>query len=115
MDIDIRPASRGRFDVSAGTDSDRLGESGVQIDAAGVRLSREAIMAEIDPTTDRAAAAVLAAFEAAQRDDLSSVDCYRAGVEAWQHAHPDQRREYAARQAVAVILAAKVKLRIDDA
>ena len=72
-------------------------------------------MAETDPTTDRAAPGVLAAFEAAQRDDLPSVDCYRAGVEAWRHAHPDQRSDYAARQAVAVILAAKVKLRVDDA
>ena len=72
-------------------------------------------MAETDPTTDRAAAAVLAAFEAAQRDDLPSVDCYRAGVEAWRRAHPDQRSDYAARQAVAVILAAKVKLRVEDA
>ena len=72
-------------------------------------------MAETDPTTDRAAAAVLAAFEAAQRDDLPSVDCYRAVVEAWRRAHPDQRSDYAARQAVAVILAAKVKLRVEDA
>jgi len=72
-------------------------------------------MAEIDPMTDRAAAAVLAAFETAQRDELPPVDCYRAGVEAWRRAHPDQRREYAAKQAVAVILAAKVKLRVEDA
>jgi hypothetical protein len=72
-------------------------------------------MAEIDPTTDRAAADVLAAFEAAQRDDLPPVDCYRAGVDAWRRAHPDQRPDYAAGQAVAVILAAKVKLRPDDA
>ena len=72
-------------------------------------------MAKIDPTTDGAAAAVLAAFEAAQRDDLPSIDCYLAGVEAWRHAHPDQRPDYAARQAVAVILAAKVRLRVDDA
>jgi hypothetical protein len=64
---------------------------------------------------DYAAAAVLAAFEAAQREDLPPVDCYRAGVDAWRRAHPDQRREYAAQQAVAVILAAKVRLRVDDA
>jgi hypothetical protein len=61
------------------------------------------------------AAAVLAAFEAAQRDDLPPVDCYLAGVEAWRRSHPDQRHEYAAQKAVAVILAAKVKLRPDDA
>jgi hypothetical protein len=72
-------------------------------------------MAEIDPTTDRAAAAVLAAFETAQRNDLPPVDCYRAGGEAWRHVHPDQRSDYAARQAVAVIFAAKVKLRVNDA
>ena len=68
-----------------------------------------------DPTTDQAASAVLEAFDAAQAARLPPVICYRAGVEAWQHAHPDQRREYAAKQAVAVILAAKVRLRVDDA
>jgi hypothetical protein len=66
---------------------------------------------EINPTTDRAASAVLAAREAR----LPPVICYRAGVEAWRRAHPDQRPEYAAKQAVAVILAAKVSLRVDDA
>jgi hypothetical protein len=58
---------------------------------------------------------VLEAFDAARAAHLPSVTCYRAGVEAWRRAHPDQRREYAAKQAVAVILAAKVSLRIDDA
>lgn len=67
------------------------------------------------PETDRAAAAALATFEAAERDDLLPVDCYRAGVEAWRRSHPDQRLDYPARQAVAVILAANVKLRVDDA
>jgi hypothetical protein len=33
-----------------------------------------------DPIKDPAASAVLAAFEAARRDDLPQVDCYRAGV-----------------------------------
>ena len=70
---------------------------------------------EPDPTTDSAAAAVLAAFEAGQRDDLPPVDCYRAGVEAWRRAHPNQTAAYAAQKAVAVILAAKVRLRVDDA
>jgi len=70
---------------------------------------------EPDPMTDNAAGAVLAAFEAAQRDDLPPVDCYRAGVEAWRRAHPNQTAAYAARKAVAVILAAKVSLRVDDA
>ena len=67
----------------------------------------------IDPTRDVAAAAVLDAFEEARGAGLSSVACYRAGVEAWQRIHPDQAAEYAARQAVAVILAAKVSLRVE--
>jgi hypothetical protein len=70
---------------------------------------------EINPTTDPAAPAVLEAFDAAQEAHLLPVTCYRAGVEAWRRAHPDQRPEYAAKQAVAVILAAKVRLRVDDA
>ena len=70
---------------------------------------------EINPMTDPAASAVLEAFDAAQAARLLPVTCYRAGVEAWRRAHPDQRREYAAKQAVAVILAAKVSLRVDDA
>ena len=68
----------------------------------------------IDPTVDVAAGAVLAAFEAARDAGLPSVECYRAGVEAWRHTHPDQSPEYAAKQAVAVILAAKVSLRVDQ-
>jgi hypothetical protein len=68
----------------------------------------------IDPTTDRAAAAVLEAFEEGREAGLSSVDCYRAGVEAWRRTHPDQSAEYAAKQAVAVILAAKVSLRVEE-
>jgi hypothetical protein len=69
---------------------------------------------EPDPTTDRAASDVLAAYEVAERARLPSVDCYRAGVEAWRRAHPDQTATYAAGKAVAVILAAKVSLRIED-
>lgn len=68
----------------------------------------------LDPTTDVAAEAVLAAFEAAREAGLPSVDCYRAGVDAWQRTHPDQSAEYAAKQAVAVILAAKVSLRVEE-
>jgi len=68
----------------------------------------------IDPTTDVAAEAVLAAFEAAREKGRPSVDCYRAGVDAWRRTHPDQSAEYAAKQAVAVILAAKVSLRIEE-
>ena len=70
---------------------------------------------EPDPMTDNAASAVLEAFDAAQRDDLSPVDCYRAGVLARRHAHPDQQPKYAAQGAVDVILAARVSLRVDDA
>lgn len=68
----------------------------------------------IDPTTDIAANAVLQAFEQAHRAGRESVDCYRAGVEAWRRTHPDQSAEYAAKQAVSVILAAKVSLRVDE-
>ena len=68
----------------------------------------------IDPTTDIAANAVLDAFEEARQSGLPSVDCYRAGVEAWRQAHPDQSAEYAAKQAVAVILSAKVSLRVEE-
>ena len=64
--------------------------------------------------TDPAAPAVLAAFDAAQDAGLPAVDCYRAGVEAWRRIHRDHAAEYAARQAVAVILAAKVSLRVDQ-
>jgi hypothetical protein len=63
---------------------------------------------------ERDAVAVLAAFDAAEKDRLPSVDCYRAGVEAWRAAHPDHSATYAGMQAVAVILDAKAKLRIDD-
>jgi hypothetical protein len=70
---------------------------------------------EINPMTDQAASAVLEAFDAAQAARLPPVPCYRAGVEAWHRAHPDQRPQYAATQAVAVILAAKVNLRVEDA
>jgi len=70
---------------------------------------------QIDPTTDRAAAYVLTAFEAAERDGIPVADCYQAAVEAWWRAYPDQTRKYAARQAVDVVLAAKTSLRIEDA
>jgi hypothetical protein len=68
----------------------------------------------IDPTMDGAASAVLDAFEGAREAGLASVDCYRAGVDAWRRAHPDQSAEYAAKQAVAVILAVKVSLRVEE-
>ena len=43
---------------------------------------------------------MLKAFEAARRAGRSSVECYRAGVEAWRREHPDQSPEYAAKRAV---------------
>jgi hypothetical protein len=68
----------------------------------------------IDPTNDTAAPAVLEAFEAVRRAGRPLVECYRAGIDAWRRIHPDQTAEYAARQAVAVILAVKVSLRVDQ-
>jgi len=69
---------------------------------------------ETDPRLDPAAADVLSAYEAAWEARKSTAECYRAGVGAWRRAHPDQKPVYAAQQAVAVLLAAKVSLRIDD-
>ena len=69
---------------------------------------------ESDPTTDPAAADVLAAYEAAWEAGKSTADCYSAGVGAWRRVHPDQTRVYSAQQAVSVILAAKVNVRIPD-
>jgi hypothetical protein len=65
-------------------------------------------------TDDEAAPAVLAAFNAAKGEGRPPVDCYRAGVRAWRDVHPDQAPEYAAKQAVSVILAANVELRVED-
>ena len=70
---------------------------------------------ETDPTLDPAATDVLVAYEAAWEAHKSTAECYRAGVGAWREVHPDQTPAYAAQRAVAVILAAKVSLRIPDA
>ena len=69
---------------------------------------------ESDPTTDHAAPDVLAAYQAAWEARKSTADCYLEGVWAWRRVHPDQTPAYAAKRAVAVILAAKVSLRIPD-
>ena len=69
---------------------------------------------ETDPMTDEAAPAVLAAYDAAVKARWSAPDCYMAGVRAWRQAHPDQRPEYASKQAVAVILEARVRLRAEE-
>jgi hypothetical protein len=55
---------------------------------------------------DETSNAVLGAFRAARERGLSSAECYRAGVQAWRERHPDHTPGYAAKQAVAVILAA---------
>jgi hypothetical protein len=65
-----------------------------------------------DPTTDGAARDVLAAYDAAVRRGKDPVECYQAAVDAWARAHPDQVRTYAARQALDVVLGARVQLRV---
>lgn len=63
---------------------------------------------------DVAAPEVLAAFEAARASGHSAVRCYRAGVLAWRRRHPDQAPEYAAKRAVALILAHYAALNIQE-
>jgi hypothetical protein len=63
---------------------------------------------------DVAAPDVLEAFRAARGRGKPPVECYRAGVEAWRHHHPDQAPEYAAKRAVALILAHHVELRVSE-
>ena len=65
-----------------------------------------------DPTTDNAARDVLTAYDVAVRRGKSPVECYRAAVDAWVRAHPDQVRTYAARQALEVVLGARVQMRV---
>jgi hypothetical protein len=112
-ELEARADKLGRAHMSATTTA-RTVPAGV---ARPERLDR-GIMAwhasDSDPTTDRAAANVLAAYEAAWQARKSTVDCYRAGVEAWRRVHPEQTLAYTAQRAVSVILAAKVSLRIPD-
>lgn len=63
---------------------------------------------------DEAAHDVLAAFQAARDAGRPAVDCYRAGVEVWRRFHPDQAPEYAAKRAVALILAHHVELKVAE-
>jgi hypothetical protein len=63
---------------------------------------------------DEAAADVLAAFQAAREAGRPPVECYRAGVDAWRRLHPDQAPEYAAKRAVAVILAHNIELKVGE-
>jgi hypothetical protein len=64
--------------------------------------------------TDETEQAVLTAFITARDQGRPSVECYRAGVEEWRRRHPDQAPEYAAKRAVAVILAHHVDLKVND-
>lgn len=63
---------------------------------------------------DAATGDVLAAFESARAGGRPPVECYRAGVEAWRRHHPDQAPEYAAKRAVAVILAHNIELKVGE-
>ena len=65
-----------------------------------------------DPTTDPVAPRIIAAFEKAQAAGLTTSECYKAGVEVWRRAHPDQAVVYASQQAVEVILRAKTSLKV---
>jgi hypothetical protein len=67
----------------------------------------------VDPTEDPAAPESIAAFEQAQDAGMNTTECYQAAVEAWCRAHPDQARKYASKQAVEVVLRAKVSLRVE--
>jgi hypothetical protein len=71
-------------------------------------------VSRVDPTANPTAQAVLKAFESARLAGRPSVECYRAGVDAWRREHPDQSPEYAAKRAVAVILDTHAKLRIEE-
>ena len=66
-----------------------------------------------DPVLKATTEAVMQAFAMARNEGRPAVDCYRAAVAAWRVAHPEQSPEYAAKRAVAVILAARGNLRAD--
>ena len=63
---------------------------------------------------DAAAPDVLEAFRAARDAGQAPVECYQAGVQAWRRRHPDQAPEYAAKRAVALILAHHVELKVHE-
>lgn len=60
------------------------------------------------------AEAVLGAFQAAKQAGRPTVECYRAGVDAWKRFYPDQAPEYAAKRAVSLILAETTELQIRE-
>jgi hypothetical protein len=65
-----------------------------------------------DPAADSAVRDVLAASDAAVRKGKAPVECYRAAADAWVRVHPDQVRTYAARQALDIVLGARVRVRV---
>ena len=64
--------------------------------------------------SSEAAEAVLGAFQAAKEAGRPTVECYRAGVDAWKRFYPDQAPEYAAKRAVSLILAETTELQIRE-
>ena len=70
------------------------------------------IVWKADPSADSAARDVLAAYDTAVRRGKPPAECYSAVVDAWVRAHPEQVRTYAARQALDVVLGARVHLRV---
>ena len=66
-----------------------------------------------NPLREDPSEAVLKAFDEAREAGRPAVECYRAGVEEWRRVHPEQSPEYAAKRAVAVILAAHAQMRIE--
>jgi hypothetical protein len=62
----------------------------------------------IDPMADPVAADVIAAFEVAEKAGLVLKDCYKAGIDTWRRAHPDQTPEYASQKAVEILLRGRV-------
>lgn len=61
----------------------------------------------INPLKDKAAPAVLKAFEEANSSNLQMAECYIAGVHAWNKYHPDHSYQYSATAAVEIILQAR--------
>jgi hypothetical protein len=57
-----------------------------------------------DPAADPIAGDVIAAFANAAKARRAASECYQAAVAVWRQAYPDQAPEYAARQAVGVVL-----------
>lgn len=68
---------------------------------------------KVATSLDGTAEAVLGAFQSARDAGRPSVECYLAGVAEWRRACPDQTPEYAAKRAVAIILAKHAKIRTD--